>query len=81
MATETGTGKDASPQEAHDHREIKWKEAWTGVNVTHKKYQYNWNAHQRPDSAPAIANKRLALRLYQLKTGHRLTGQPGRCRN
>jgi hypothetical protein len=29
----------------------------------------------KPDSGPANANKRLATRLYQLKTGRCLTGQ------
>jgi len=37
--------------------------------------KYRPSAKQKPDLTVAHANKRLASRFYQLKTGYRLTGQ------
>ena len=37
--------------------------------------KYRPSAKQKPDPTVARANKRLASRFYQLKTGHGLTGQ------
>jgi hypothetical protein len=61
---------------AHFKREIsekKWVEArrWAGGRIS-KKYRMPWE--QQPDKNVAGSTKKLASRLYQLKTGHCLTG-------
>ena len=40
-----------------------------------KNRKYRPSEKQKPDPTEARANKRLASRFYQLKTGHSLTGQ------
>jgi ribonuclease HI len=58
-------------------REIskKWAEArqWAGGRTS--KAKYRMPKSQTPDGAVASCNKRLASRLYQLKTGHCLSGK------
>ena len=53
----------------------KWAEArqWAGGRTSRKKYRIP-ESH-KPDGAVARSTKRLALRYYQLKTGHARTGQ------
>jgi hypothetical protein len=55
--------------------EKKWVEArqWAGSQTSRKKYRMPTS--QKPDGAVARRTKRLASRLYQLRTGHCLTGQ------
>jgi len=55
--------------------EEKWVEArqWAGRRTSKKKYRMPKS--QRPDSTVAGSTRRLALRFYQIKTGHCLTGQ------
>jgi len=67
---------------AHLKREIsekKWPEAkaWADSRITRKKYQYyrQQEKPRKPDPVPAKSNKRLTVRLYQLKTGHYLAGE------
>jgi len=62
---------------AHFKREIlekKWAEArrWAGGRVSQK---YNMPTKQRPGRTIAGSPKRLASRIYQLKTGHCFAGQ------
>jgi len=52
-----------------------WTKLAARVKVTHKKYRYSRKSCQKPDSAPAKVNKRLASRLDRLKIGHCLAGQ------
>ena len=63
---------------AHLKREIsekKWAEArqWAGGRTSRKKYRMP--SRQKPDDTVAGSSKRLAPRVYQLKTGHCPTGQ------
>jgi len=55
--------------------EKKWVEArhWAGGRNT--KMKYRMPKSQRPDGTVAGGTKRLASWLYQIKTGHCLTGQ------
>jgi hypothetical protein len=46
---------------------------WTGGRTSAKKYRMP--REQQPDKTVAGSSKRVASRFYQLKTGHRLTGQ------
>jgi len=63
---------------AHLEQEIsekKWAEArrWAGGRISKKKYRVPKS--QRPDGMMAGSTKKLASRIYQMKTGHCLTGQ------
>ena len=66
---------------AHLKREFsegKWTDArrWTRAQLVRaKNSKYRPSDKHNPDPAVAQANKRLASRFYQLKTGHCLTGQ------
>jgi len=58
--------------------EKKWAEAkgWAKKRLDKtKNRKYRPSEKQKPDPTVARANKRLASRFYQLKTGHCLTGQ------
>ena len=55
--------------------EKKWAEGrqWAGGRTSKKKYRMPES--QKPDGAVAGSTNKLASRFYQIKTGHRLTGQ------
>jgi hypothetical protein len=55
--------------------EKKWAEApqWAGGRTSKKKYRLP--REQRPDKVVASSFKRIALRFYQLRTGHCFRGQ------
>jgi len=56
--------------------EKKWTEDWVSrkpAKTSNRKYRPS--ERQKPDAIVAGANKRLASRFCQLKTGHCLTGQ------
>jgi hypothetical protein len=58
--------------------EKKWTEArdWVSRKLAKSSNRkYRPSEKQKPDAIVAGANKRLAPRFYQLKTGHCLTGQ------
>jgi len=58
--------------------EKKWQgaKAWTKIMLARTvNRKYRPSDRQKPDSTIAKANKRLASRFYQMKTGHCLTGQ------
>ena len=68
----------ACPSEAPNHQD-KWVEGKAGAEakVARKKYWYSqhWRPRQKPDFIAAKADKQLAARFYQLKTGYRPAGQ------
>jgi len=77
-AEQSGNHRPIPRSLANLKREIsekKWVEAhqWAGGRTSKRKYRLPES--QRPDGAVAGSTKRLALRFYQLKTGHCLTGQ------
>jgi len=58
--------------------EKKWQDAkaWTGKMLARTgNRKYRPSDRQKPDPTVAKANRRLASRFYQMKTGHCLTGQ------
>ena len=67
-----------SPTSSGGFSEKKWQDAkgWARRKLARTSNRKYWPIDkQKPDATVAKANKRLASRFYQLKTGHCLTGQ------